>query len=570
MPKVSVIIPTYNRGNFILSAIESVLAQNYRNFEIIVVDDGSTDDTQIQLKKFTDKIKYFYQPNQGISSARNTGIRFAQGEYIAFLDSDDLWLGDKLMIQTQILDSDPSLALTYASMLIFDEKGHYHGRKPSKISGSNFQELIEKGGHFPTSTVMIRKRCFKRAGLFDENLSLLEDFDMWLRISRLYRIGPIVEQPLGIYRWHEYNIILDEQNMYESQIKLYQKILKQFPDAPVRTVKQKLARNQYLLSKIYFNEHNYKKAAEHLHHALINNPYLGKEFLEKDDNLGIKIFKLFKPYAFTVLCFFPKFFSRFERLETSGNYAAVSKKNQLSKEHLNICLLNRSFHKKVGGIETYTYRMAKALARRGHHVHIVTTSTPTNSFLSVDSSKFKEINRQKQNCRGTSGEERYYLEDLGMQIHVHKIDFHSPRFPGYWKANNLFPLSYYFYHRAAHKFLRNFIQENSIDIVEVPDFEGYKPILRGYFPLVVRLHGYSGFLQKFAGNNYRKNLSTYLLWQWTNIFLNRAQKTVAVSHNFADLISKTFRIHRDKVEVLYLGVDRTIFISCDRGGSRSR
>ncbi len=358
MPKVSVIIPTYNRGNFIVAAIESVLAQNYRDFEIIVVDDGSTDNTQLQLKPFKEKlnngrIRYFYQPNQGIACARNTGIRCSQGEYIAFLDSDDLWLGDKLKIQTEILDGNPAIGLTYASMIIYDEKGNYRGLKPSKVSGTNFQELIEWGGHYPTSTIMLRKDCFKRVGLFDENFARLEDFDMWLRISRLYRIFPVIDQPLGIYRWHDNNSIFDEQIVYESQIKLYQKIFNQFPDAPAKVVKQKLAKNQYLLSKFHFKERNYVKASQHLQQALINNPHVGKGFWKKDDRWDKKITKSLKPYTFIALCWGKRIFSDSSNKE---------------KEHLHICLLNHSFHKQIGGIETYTCRMAKAFAKRGHTV----------------------------------------------------------------------------------------------------------------------------------------------------------------------------------------------------------
>ena len=103
MPKVSVIIPTYNRSKYVTKAIDSVLAQTYRDFEIIVVDDGSTDNTKEVLKPYTDRIKYLYQENTGVSAARNAGIRAAGGQWIAFLDSDDEWLPEKLSIQMDYL-----------------------------------------------------------------------------------------------------------------------------------------------------------------------------------------------------------------------------------------------------------------------------------------------------------------------------------------------------------------------------------------------------------------------------------------------------------------------------------
>src|SRR5690349_3602213 len=107
MPKVSVIIPTYNRAQFIARAVDSVLEQTYKDFEIIVIDDGSSDNTQEILKAYEGKIRYVYQQNKGISAARNRGIQEAKGEYIAFLDSDDVWKPEKLSVQVAILDVNP-------------------------------------------------------------------------------------------------------------------------------------------------------------------------------------------------------------------------------------------------------------------------------------------------------------------------------------------------------------------------------------------------------------------------------------------------------------------------------
>ena len=313
MPKVSVIIPTYNRGNFIVSTIESVLSQSYRDFEVIVVDDGSTDDTRAQLEKFNHQIKYLYQQNQGVSATRNTGIRLAQGEYIAFLDSDDLWLADKLMIQTQILDNDPGIGLTYSRVVIQDENGIVRGMKPQKPSGSNFQELLEQGGDYPTSTVMVKKICFNQAGLFDEQFSILEDFDMWLRISRNYRTFAFTEKPLAIYRRHSENSILDELKVYEFQVKLYQKILANFPDTIRSAVPRKLAKNQYLLAKVQFERHHYFQAFNNLARTLKISPGVGMFFWTKQETPVGKIMKIIKPYLFLGWCFFKQLLNYSER-----------------------------------------------------------------------------------------------------------------------------------------------------------------------------------------------------------------------------------------------------------------
>ena len=131
MSKVSVIIPTYNREKLISRAIESVLAQVYPVYEIIVVDDGSTDATKSVLAPFNGKIKYIYQKNAGIAEARNRGIKESSGEYIAFLDSDDYWAPEKLAEQVKVLDANPQVGIVFAPMPIVNEKGEILGRKPA-------------------------------------------------------------------------------------------------------------------------------------------------------------------------------------------------------------------------------------------------------------------------------------------------------------------------------------------------------------------------------------------------------------------------------------------------------
>jgi len=173
MSKVSVIIPTYNCVNYLLSAMESVFAQTYQDFEVIVVDDGSTDGTREVLSPYTDKIKYIYQENRGVSSARNRGVRESVGEYIAFLDADDVWVGeDKLSIQVDVLERNEKVGLVYGKMAMVDSSGKQYGIKPEKTVGPTFKELIETGGHIPTSTVLVRKKCFEKAGYFDESFTV--------------------------------------------------------------------------------------------------------------------------------------------------------------------------------------------------------------------------------------------------------------------------------------------------------------------------------------------------------------------------------------------------------------
>lgn len=185
MPKVSVIIPTYNREHCIAEAIESVLAQTYGTTEIIVVDDGSTDRTAERVAAYGDRVTYIHQENAGPSRARNRGIRESSGELIAFLDSDDLWLSTKLARQVEEFLKDDELGIV-ATPVVF----RFPGRKMRANIGSMDTAALRE--HFldtflmVTSTVMVRRRCLEEVGLFNEALCYAEDMDLFYRIVRAY------------------------------------------------------------------------------------------------------------------------------------------------------------------------------------------------------------------------------------------------------------------------------------------------------------------------------------------------------------------------------------------------
>ena len=204
MPKVSVIIPTYNSAQYIAEAIESVLAQTYKDYEIIVVDDGSIDNTREVLKPFMDKIIYVYKENGGQASARNLGIKMSKGEYIAFLDSDDIWLPQKLELQVELLDSRPEVGLVYSDNYRFtDDEGiiGLGSQRVQGLSGMVFNSLFLKN-FIPTLTVMVRRKCLDDVGLFDESKHIVhsEDYDLWLRIAKKYEIA-YIDKPLAKYRY---------------------------------------------------------------------------------------------------------------------------------------------------------------------------------------------------------------------------------------------------------------------------------------------------------------------------------------------------------------------------------
>jgi glycosyltransferase involved in cell wall biosynthesis len=209
-PIVSVIIPTYNRAHLIVRAIRSVLNQTYQDFEIIVIDDGSTDNTEEIIRGFKDKkVKYIkkYKENKGSSIARNIGIKVARGKYIAFLDSDDEWLPEKLDKQIKVLQSEsPEVGVVYSNLCYMDENGKSMNklRNPKK-EGYIYEDLFGKNYVGTDSTLLIRKECFHRVGLFDDLLNTQQDWDMWIRIAKYYRFA-LIKVPLVKYRLHSNQI----------------------------------------------------------------------------------------------------------------------------------------------------------------------------------------------------------------------------------------------------------------------------------------------------------------------------------------------------------------------------
>ncbi|MBX3300747.1 MAG: glycosyltransferase family 2 protein [Nitrospira sp.] len=214
MPRISVVIPTYNRGRFIAKAIESVLRQSVMDLEVIVVDDGSTDETRTVLEEYSGRIRYIYQENAGVSSARNAGIRLAQGEWVAFLDSDDEWTKDYLAIQVEQIVKFPaavahstnaftirpdgersSLFVESGFLKRFDTKSYLALERP-------LQTILTYALWFLQSTI-VRKDILLNVGLFDEHLSIAEDLDI---IARVAIRGPFTfrkRELIEVYRREE-------------------------------------------------------------------------------------------------------------------------------------------------------------------------------------------------------------------------------------------------------------------------------------------------------------------------------------------------------------------------------
>ncbi len=197
--KVTVIIPTYNRSVYLKKAVESVCRQSYSNWELIVVDDGSEDDTRQLVQAFQDKygskIQYIYDQNRGPAAARNSGIRAATAEFIAFVDSDDWFAEQKLAVQVAAMEEHPAALISHTDEIWYRQGRIFNQKlKHKKVSGHGFKRCLEMCV-VSISTAMVRRVLFEQVGYFDEDFHCCEDYDLWLRVS-LREPFLLIEQPL--------------------------------------------------------------------------------------------------------------------------------------------------------------------------------------------------------------------------------------------------------------------------------------------------------------------------------------------------------------------------------------
>jgi glycosyltransferase involved in cell wall biosynthesis len=201
-PKVSIILPTYNRAYLIGRAIQSILNQTYQDFEIIIIDDGSKDDTEKIIRGFKEKdnrIKYIsFDANKGAAAARNAGIKMSKGEYITFQDSDDEWVIDKLEKQMKVIETSSENIVVYCGFwrIDGDEKIYIPDINILNREGNINKELL-KGNFVGTPSILLPKKNLEKVGMFDENLSRLQDWDLAIRLSKYYNFK-LIDEPLYI------------------------------------------------------------------------------------------------------------------------------------------------------------------------------------------------------------------------------------------------------------------------------------------------------------------------------------------------------------------------------------
>lgn len=227
--KVSVVIATFNNAQYIKQAIDSVLEQTYPVYEIIIVNDGSTDNTKEVLQEYGDKILYLETNRKGPACARNAGIKASTGDLVAFLDSDDYWVLDKNWQQIDIFNNDSKVGLVFGKLINFDNNNPDNKQTvPDKIySGYVFDKLLV-GGFIGLPSVMIKKEVIDNIGMFNENLLTAEDTNFYLRVSKKYKFQAI-DKPLVYRRLHGENIS-DKFDIKVGTIDCLDDIANQYPE----------------------------------------------------------------------------------------------------------------------------------------------------------------------------------------------------------------------------------------------------------------------------------------------------------------------------------------------------
>jgi glycosyltransferase involved in cell wall biosynthesis len=259
MPEVSVIIPTYNSVRYLTQAIDSVLAQTFRDYEILVIDDGSTDETEEALRCYADRARYIRQQNSGVAVARNRGIAESRGRYIAFLDADDTWLPHKLELQLEALASHRSYLACHSafSVVAADLTPLYIHR--IKRVGSTLEDLLMRGNVIGSiCTVLCERSLFETAKDFDPALSQCADWDMWIRLAALTEFL-YIDDPLVTYRQHDNNMSRNAALLEYDSISLLEKGFSMVGIPPSLREKRRtaFARNYMVLAGRYFHARSY-------------------------------------------------------------------------------------------------------------------------------------------------------------------------------------------------------------------------------------------------------------------------------------------------------------------------
>ncbi len=264
MNSISVVIPAYNVSKTIAETLNSLLAQTYEDFEVIIVNDGSTDNTVEIVTNFCDsRIKLISQENTGVSAARNRGVSCANGEYLSFLDADDIWMPDKLKEQVEALEENPEAAVAYSWTKLIDISGNTIDTMQPNYSGRVYSQLLQENFLHSGSNVLIRRDAFVRVGGFNESMSHSEDYDCFLRLAKIYPFA-VVKKPHVWYRIYSGSTTSQALLEHEQKCKTaLEYFFSQAPEDLQHLKKQNLA-NLYQYLSLKAVESNFTKTNSYL------------------------------------------------------------------------------------------------------------------------------------------------------------------------------------------------------------------------------------------------------------------------------------------------------------------
>jgi glycosyltransferase involved in cell wall biosynthesis len=261
MPEVSVVIPTYNTAHYLGEAIDSVLIQSFRDIDILVIDDGSTDETEALMCRYGPPVRYIRQPNGGVAAARNRGIAEARGRYVAFLDADDVWQPQKLERQLAALAKQHSNArICYTAFIAVTTDLIPLGKHPSQRSGTVLEDLLTLGNVVGTpSTVLVERTLMTEEGGFDPALSQCADWDLWVRLAAVTDFA-YVDEPLVGYRQHGNNMSRNAPLLEQDSVRVLEKgfAMPQLPASLRARRALAFARNYMVLAGSYFHAGRYR------------------------------------------------------------------------------------------------------------------------------------------------------------------------------------------------------------------------------------------------------------------------------------------------------------------------
>jgi glycosyltransferase involved in cell wall biosynthesis len=260
-PTVSVVIPTYNNSALLAEAIDSVRSQDFASVEILIVDDGSADDTSEFLRSLQDSnIRVVRQPNGGPAKARNLGIAMSQGQWIAFLDDDDLWLPTKLKIQMEEIQRNPTVGFSYTDVILHYQNGQEEVHVPKHNGADIFNGLLW-GNQLATDTVIVRRECVEAVGGFNESFRTGEDWDLWLKLAARFE-SIYVPKHLTFCRPPANRGAKYDMRVYESctisvldQLFTNEEIISAHPNIPMLR-KRLYAFHYSVLAKSYLRQHS--------------------------------------------------------------------------------------------------------------------------------------------------------------------------------------------------------------------------------------------------------------------------------------------------------------------------